>query len=226
MSTRSRTAPFALALLVGALGCDPGAPGSFPPSDPELAAQNQASGDPYGGRFPFEEAVAGLPESGQLVATIVTDEGEVPCRLMPDIAPLAVANFVGLARGLRPFLDPASETWQTRPFYDGLPFHRAVERQFVQGGRMGESLFVGYFLQDERSIGTVFDKPGVLALGNDGRPNTSSAEFFITTDELRQLDGAYTIIGRCDAPLVVRALEARTLAGDPATIETVRITRE
>ena len=110
MPTRPRTAVFALALLAGPFACDPRAPGSFPPSDPELAAQNEAAGDPYRGRFPFEEAVAGLPESGQLVATIVTEEGEVPCRLMPDIAPLAVANFIGLARGLRPFLDPASET--------------------------------------------------------------------------------------------------------------------
>ncbi len=215
-----------LALAAASLACVPGAPGSFPTSDPELAARNEAAGDPYAGRFPFEEAVAGLPESGALVATIVSDEGEGRCRLLPDIAPLAVANFVGLARGLRPFLDPAQDAWVREPFYDGLSFHRAVERQFVQGGRRGEAMFVGFFLQDERSIGTVFDKPGVLALGNDGRPNTSSAEFFITTADLRALDGAYTIIGRCDAPLVVRALEARTLAGDPARIETVRITRE
>jgi peptidyl-prolyl cis-trans isomerase A (cyclophilin A) len=216
--------PLTLSWLL--LACDPGAPGSFPPADPELTAKNEAAGDPYGGRFPFEEAVAGLPETGQLRATVVSDAGEIHCRLLADVAPLNVANFVGLARGLRPFLDPELGAWVTRPYYDGLSFHRAVERQFVQGGRLGEEKWVGFVLQDELSIGTVFDKPGVLALANHGTPNTSAAEFFITTEALPDLDGEYTIIGRCEDPLVVRALEARVLAGERPVIETVRIERE
>ena len=214
----------ALACLI--LACDPGGPAAFPSADPELAAQNEAAGDPHAGRFPFELAVEGLPETGQLHATIVTDEGEIHCRLLPDVAPLAVANFIGLARGLRPFRDPRTQTWETRPYYDGLTFHRAVERQFVQGGRLDRDPSVGFLLQDERSAYTVFDKPGVLALGNDGQANTSAAQFFVTTAVLRQLDGAYTIIGRCEDPLVVRALEGRTLGGEEPVIETVRITRE
>lgn len=201
------------------------APGSFPPEDPELAARNEAAGDPWRGRFAFEDAVAGLPEAGTLQATIVTEVGEIHCRLYADIAPLAVANFVGLARGLRPFLDPELGSWTTRPFYDGLTFHRAVERQFVQGGRLGEELWVGFALQDERSIGTVFDRAGVLALANPGSPNSSAAEFFITTEVRRNLDGQYTIIGRCEDPLVVRDLEARVLADERPRIETVRIER-
>jgi peptidyl-prolyl cis-trans isomerase A (cyclophilin A) len=201
------------------------APGSFPPEDPELAARNEAAGDPWRGRFPFEDAVAGLPEAGTLQATIVTEVGEIHCQLYADIAPLAVANFVGLARGLRPFLDPELGSWTTRPFYDGLTFHRAVERQFVQGGRLGEELWVGYVLQDERSIGTVFDRAGVLALANPGKPDSSAAEFFITTDVRRNLDGQYTIIGRCEDPLLVRDLEARVSAGERPRIETVRIER-
>jgi peptidyl-prolyl cis-trans isomerase A (cyclophilin A) len=201
------------------------APGSFPPEDPELVARNEAAGDPWRGRFPFEDAVAGLPEAGTLQATIVTEVGEIHCQLYADIAPLAVANFVGLARGLRPFLDPELGSWTTRPFYDGLTFHRAVERQFVQGGRLGEELWVGYVLQDERSIGTVFDRAGVLALANPGKPDSSAAEFFITTDVRRNLDGQYTIIGRCEDPLVVRDLEARVLADERPRIETIRIER-
>ena len=215
-----------LVVALIAAACDPGAPGTFPPEDPELAAKNEAAGDPYRGRFPFAEAVAGLPEAGQLRATIVTDAGEIHCRLLADVAPLGVANFVGLARGLRPFLDPDVGAWVTRPFYDGSSFHRAVERQFVQGGRLGEHPSVGFVLQDERSIGTVFDKPGVLALANHGPPDTSAVEFFITTQMLPELDGKYTIIGRCEDPLIVRELEARTRAGERPTIETIVIARE
>lgn len=223
---RLPAAPLLASLVASLLACDPGAPGSFPPELPELVSRNQAAGDPHGGRFAFEEAVAGLPTDGQLRATIVTDEGEIHCRLLADIAPLSVANFVGLARGLRPFLDPERGDWVTRPYYDGLTFHRAVERQFVQGGRLGESLDVGFVIQDERSIGTLFDKAGVLALANPGTPNSSAAEFFITTERLPQLDGKYTIIGRCEDPLIVRALEARTRRGEQPRIETVRIDRE
>jgi len=217
--------------------CDPASPGSFPPEDPALVGENEGAGDPYGGRFPFAEAVAGLPEAGQLGVTFATDEGEVRCRLLATAAPLAVANFIGLARGLRPFLDPASGTWVTRPYYDGLTFHRAQARQFVQAGRLGRlgrlgeataaaPTTLGFRLQDERSIGTLFDKPGVLALANSGEPHSSAAEFFITTEVLRELDGHYTIIGRCEDKLVVRALEARVLGGDAPVIERVTITRE
>ena len=220
----SRALSLTLVCLLAA--CDGPAPGTFPPEDPELAARNEAAGDPHRGRFPFEQAVAGLPETGTLRATIITDVGEIHCQLFNDVAPLAVANFVGLARGLRPFLDPELGTWTTRPFYDGLTFHRAVERQFVQGGRLGEELWVGFTLQDERSIGTVFDRAGMLALANPGTSNSSAAEFFITTEVLRQLDGKYTIIGRCEDPLVVRDLESRVSKGERPKIETVRISRE
>ena len=65
----------------------------------------------------------------------------------------------------------------------------------------------------------------VLALANPGTPNSSAAEFFITTAALRELDGKYTIIGRCEDPLVVRDLEARVGAGERPRIETVRIER-
>jgi peptidyl-prolyl cis-trans isomerase A (cyclophilin A) len=214
-------------LILGVLfvACDSSAPGTFPPEDPELAARNSAAGDPYRGRFPFEEAIAGLPETGTLRATIVTEVGEIHCELFADVSPLAVANFVGLARGLRPFLDPELGDWTKRPFYDALTFHRAVERQFIHGGRLGEELSVGFVLQDERSVGTAFDRSGVLALANPGTPNSSAAEFFITTQVLRELDGKYTIIGRCDDPLVVRELEARILAGERPKIATVRIER-
>ncbi len=211
-------------VALASLACDPAGPGSYPPEDPALAQANAAAGDPHSGRFGFAEAIAGLPAVGQFRATIVTDEGAISCRLYPDVAPLAVADFIGLARGLRPFRDPDSGAWVTRPYYDGLSFDRAQERQFVQGGRIGEQ-GTGYRLQDERSLGTVFDKPGVLALANDGR-NTSAGEFFITTEVLRALDGGYTIIGRCEDPLIVRALEARVLAGERPTIATVTITRE
>lgn len=218
------TAVLVLATLaLATLACDATTPGTFPPEDPALAAANEASGDPFRGRFPLADALAGLPEKGALHATIETDAGAIHCELLVDETPLAVANFVGLARGLRPFRDASGE-WVTRPYYEGLAFHRAEPRLFVQGGKLGSGE-LGYWLQDERSIGTAFDRPGMLALANDG-PNRSNAEFFVTTVANRSFDGQYTILGYCDDPLVVRELERRVLAGEAATITAIAITRE
>jgi peptidyl-prolyl cis-trans isomerase A (cyclophilin A) len=55
------------------------------------------------GSFSLAQATAGLATSGPLVATIKTTKGELRCKLLDDKAPIAVANFVGLARGTRPF---------------------------------------------------------------------------------------------------------------------------
>jgi peptidyl-prolyl cis-trans isomerase A (cyclophilin A) len=190
-------------------------------------AANEAAGDPYAGRFPFEEAVAGLPAEGRLHAILVTDEGEIDCILEPDHAPIAVANFVGLARGLRPFRDEASGEWIKERYFDGTPWHRAIEGQIVQGGRRGNSEDGGYLIQDEISPGDSFDRAGVLAVANSG-PNSGSSQFFITTGPTPHLAGLHTIFGHCDDESVARALERRSARGEgPApNLQKIRIVRK
>ncbi len=219
-------------LLTGALllpACAPVSVGVFPEADPQLQAQNAAAGDPYQGRFPYADAVAGLPE-GQPLAILVTEAGEIHCQLAFDTAPLAVANFIGLARGLRPWRDAASGEWRSEAYYVDLPWHRVEERQFVQTGLRGEGpgadASIGYVLQDERSIGDAFDRPGVIALANDKKPNSSAAQFFVTTAELRGLDGQFTIIGRCSDQAVIREVEGRALAGEGPRLLSVSIEME
>ena len=73
------------------------------------------------------------------------------CKLFDDKAPIAVANFVGLARGLRPFKDPTSGQWVKRPAYDNTSFHRVISGFMIQGGDpkgdgTGEP---GYVIPDE-----------------------------------------------------------------------------
>src|SRR5262249_1473309 len=57
--------------------------------------------DPHNGQFTLAEAVKGLPKQGGLAAQIKTSMGSFYCDLFEDKAPVTVANFVGLARGLR-----------------------------------------------------------------------------------------------------------------------------
>ncbi len=220
--------PVGLACLacLAVLACAPalGEPGSMPPVDEDLAAANASLGDPYAGRFPYAQAVAGLPESGALRATLYTSAGEVSCTLDPGHAPLAVANFVGLARGLRPFRDEAGQ-WSKAPYYEGVPWHRALEGQFVQTGRRGKLADGGFLLQDEIGVGDDFGRPGVMAMAGVGETDTSSVQFFITTSPAKHLAGHHTILGSCDGEATVRQLEQAVLRGAPATLERVVITR-
>lgn len=188
-------------------------------------ADNEASGDPFAGRFPMDRALEGLPAEGDLRARLVTEAGEIHCRLLADSAPLTVANFVGLARGLRPFQPEPNGEWVTEPYYDGLPFHRAVEAQFVQTGKRGGQKWPGFRLQDEVGVGSAFDRPGIMAMATDGGPNTGAAQFFITMEPLRSLDEGYTMFGRCEDDWVVREIGTRVLSGDTVLLEHVEISR-
>ena len=221
-----RTSGSALLLVLTAGCAASGGPRPFAPPIPALVAANEAAGDPYGGRFPFEEAVAGLPGDGPLLARLDTDAGLIRCRLEPDTAPIAVASFVGLARGLRPFQEMAGGPWTKAPFYDGLPWHRAIEGQFIQTGRRGDQENPGFQLQDEISPGAKFDRAGILALANSG-PQSGAAQFFITSAPLPHLNGAYTIFGACDDEHIVRELERqiRRRPSDPPRLRSVTITR-
>ncbi|MCA9694280.1 MAG: peptidylprolyl isomerase [Myxococcales bacterium] len=214
--------PLRVALLAGALGCDAvGAPAPMPPEVPDLVAENRAAGDPYGGRFPLSEAVAGLPEGSRLRAEITTDAGVIHCTLDLD-APLTVANFVGLARGLRPFRE--GDAWIKAPYYDGAVWHRTIEGQFVQGGQRGQG-GPGYRLQDEISPGAKFDRAGLLAMANKGLADSAGAEFYITTAAMPDHTGHYTIFGACDDEFVVRDLQRQVAGGARPKITSIRITR-
>ena len=195
----------------------------FPAAIPALAAENAAAGDPYEGRFPYEEAIAGLPEGSKLQAALETDSGTIHCRLERG-TPLTVANFVGLARGIRPFR-AADGTWVREPYYDGSPWHRALENQFVQTGQHGALTGPGFRIQDEMSPGHVFDRAGLLAMANKGAEHSASAQFFVTTSPLPDLNGQYTIFGSCDDEHVARELERRIVAGERPVLHRVVISR-
>ncbi len=217
-------AALAVSFSLGGLACAAAGPRPFPPVNPELQTANQAAGDPFAGRFPLERALTGLGAEGKLEAVIVTVAGEVHCTLDPGHAPLTVANFVGLARGLRPWQDGRGN-WVQTPFYDGVTFHRAEARRFVQAGRRDGQESAGFSIQDEISPGDDFERPGALAMANEGVPHTGSAQFFITTGDVSHLEGIHTIFGECEDDARVRQLERDTAAGAAPIITAIRIQR-
>jgi peptidyl-prolyl cis-trans isomerase A (cyclophilin A) len=130
------------------------------------------------------------------LARFTTSAGNFTVRLFDDKAPKTVANFVGLAEGTREWTDPKTRQKVTRPFYDGLIFHRVIADFMIQGGcPMGNGMGgPGYQFADEFGPGLKHDRPGLLSMANAG-PNTNGSQFFITLVPTPWLDNRHAIFG-------------------------------
>jgi peptidylprolyl isomerase len=144
----------------------------------QAAAQEEAMAD-------FAEVAAEWSEKENFNVVLETTQGDVEIELMPGIAPLAVANFVGHIKS---------------GYYDDLIFHRVIEGFMVQGGDPlgtgtgGESIW-GKNFPDEFSPEARFDTEGLLAMANSG-PMTNGSQFFITTSKPEWLNDKHTIFGK------------------------------
>jgi peptidyl-prolyl cis-trans isomerase A (cyclophilin A) len=137
-------------------------------------------------------------KAGNYTAEITTDMGAIDVQLFAKEAPLTVGNFVGLARGTQPWLNPATmQLEHNKPFFDGLTFHRVIPKFMIQGGDplgTGQGN-PGYQFRNEETPGLTYDRPGRLGMANAG-PDTNGSQFFITTTAQPHLNGGYTIFGQ------------------------------
>ena len=153
-------------------------------------------------------------------AIINTTAGKLTCTLFPDVAPIGVENFIGLASGTKDWKNPVSgATKHGVPLYDGTIFHRVIPEFMIQGGDPAGngSGDPGYKFKNEASPNVLFDRPGRLAYANAG-PGTNGSQFFITEDveHSQHLSGAYTIFGQCDEPSVELVKQIARMARDPS----------
>ena len=186
-----------------------------------LAAIGQAA--PKTSRSPAKaSAKKAAAPAAQPTAVIHTTAGDMKCELFPEKSPKAVANFIGLAKGTKPWNDPATgKPIHGKPLYDGVIFHRVIPDFMIQTGDPSGtgSGDVGFEISDRLAPDLLFDQPGRLAMANrGGDPATSSSQFFITEKELpflnpcldeggcpqlRRAKGTgYIIFGQCDADTV------------------------
>jgi peptidyl-prolyl cis-trans isomerase A (cyclophilin A) len=166
-----------------------------------------------------------------LHARFTTSEGSFRIRLFDDKVPNTVANFVGLAEGTKEFVDPTSGQKSTRPFYNGLVFHRVIDNFMIQGGDpLGTgSGGPGYRFADEFHPSLRHDKPGILSMANAG-PNTNGSQFFITLVPTPWLDNRHSVFGEVVEGMdVVSRIGSTPTRNDrpvtPITIESVTIER-
>ena len=161
-----------------------------------------------------------------LHAHFTTTLGNFTIRLFDEDAPKTVANFVELAEGTREFVDPKSGQKVTRPFYDGLTFHRVIDGFMIQGGcPLGTGTGgPGWRFADEIHPKLRHTGPGILSMANAGR-NTNGSQFFLCEVATPHLDGKHAVFGQAIAgadliPKIARAGNARTALNE---VQIVRV---
>lgn len=90
-----------------------------------------------------------LPSEPGIYSIMQTTKGNLVLRLFYKDAPKTVQNYIDLAQGQKEFFTEKGK--ETRPFYDGLKFHRVIEGFMAQGGcpRGDGTGGPGYKFEDE-----------------------------------------------------------------------------
>jgi peptidyl-prolyl cis-trans isomerase A (cyclophilin A) len=216
----------------------PAAGGDSKQAEPAAKAEAVPVGDkkPAGELKPGQNSptfLEGIDGNGPLVATIKTTMGELKCELYQEKTPQTVLNFVGLARGLKAFKDPASGQWVKRPFYDGIEFHRVIPKFMAQvGDPTGSGRYnPGYRFADEIRGDLKHTRGAILSMANAG-PGTNGSQLFLTEVATPHLDGRHTVFGMCrdsDIAIVKKITGVPTGPGNkplqPLKIEKITFSR-
>ncbi|MCW1913634.1 peptidylprolyl isomerase [Luteolibacter sp. GHJ8] len=140
---------------------------------------------------------------GQIYADFTVSHGGAPlgtfrARLDYDKAPRTCANFIGLATGQRPWINVVNGRIQTtRPYYDGLTFHRLDHDFVIQGGSpngLGND-GPGYVILDEYHPALRHSGRYLLSMAKTSQPHTGGSQFFITLAATPGLDDKHSIFG-------------------------------
>ena len=161
------------------------------------------------------------PTDDGIYARFTTNKGVIVCNLEYKKTPMTVGNFVGLTEGNFKVGDQSF----SKPFFDGLIFHRVIADFMIQGGDpqgtgMGDP---GYKFYDEIDPTLKHSGPGILSMANSG-PNTNGSQFFITHKETPWLDGKHTVFGQVvSGQEVVNAIAQNDIM---QKVEIIRVGRE
>jgi cyclophilin family peptidyl-prolyl cis-trans isomerase len=153
--------------------------------------------------MPSRDFLIGL--SGARATIRMKEAGTFVVALLPEMAPLTVAQFVKLAES---------------GYYGGLTFHRIVPNFVIQGGSPGANEYVGTpgYIRDEVSV--LSHERGTLGISTRGR-DTGDSQIFVNLADNYRLDHNYTVFAR-----VVEGMEAVDAIQEGDVIEGIRISRQ
>ncbi len=181
----------------------------LPPGFPATPDRNASQGHE---KFVGSEVVAVLPpvaKSAEIRAVLRTSVGDITLKLDRVNAPLTVANFVGLARGDKEFIDVKTSKPVKRPFYNGLTFHRVVKGTLIQSGDpfgngRGDAGPIAQ-IPDEIKPSMKFAKAGLVAMapmrdatGMQLVKNSNGSQFFITLRPMPEWNNQFTVFAEVE----------------------------
>lgn len=184
--------------------------------------------------------------ANEAAVKLVTSKGDITIKLFPDLAPLAVENFLTHAKN---------------GYYKGVSFHRVIKGFMIQGGdpegtgRGGQSIWAGKDAKIDNGSGfknepsdLLYNIRGALAMANAG-PDTNGSQFFINQNQEDQssklhplyypekimtaykeggnpsLDGGYTVFGQVIEGMdIVDSIAAVETDSQDKPLEAVTIT--
>ena len=120
-------------------------------------------------------------------ARIETNFGNIKFKLLPDLAPETVRNFVKLAKS---------------GFYNGTLFHRVIPKFMIQGGdpntkESDKSKWglggPGYNIKAE--FNSRSHLRGIVSMARSTDPDSAGSQFFFVTTDSTFLDKQYTVFG-------------------------------
>lgn len=172
-------------------------------------------------RPPVAVEPAYMSEHSGQIAEINTSVGTIAIRLLPDVAPNHVRNFIDLAR---------------KGFYNGTKFHRVIPGFMIQGGDPNTKT------ADTSSWGTggsgknlkaefndIHHARGIVSMARAQNPDSASSQFFICVADSGFLDRQYTAFGEVVSGMDVadKIVSGKTTVNDrpadPVEIKSVMI---
>lgn len=158
-----------------------------------------------------------------IVTMKIKNYGTVKIELYPDVAPNTVKNFISLIN---------------ERYYDGLTFHRIIDRFMIQGGDKsgtgaGETDFTipGEFSANKYKNNLKHEK-GVISMARRdytyyGKAtegyNSAATQFFIMLEDTESLDGLYASFGKVTEgmDIIEEIGKVKTDANDKPTTDVI-----
>lgn len=128
------------------------------------------------------------------IEIILTNDKKIRVSLDSKVAPISVANFVGLVE---------------KKFFDGVIFHRVIKDFMIQTGgyKLNENYELveaeevptieGEFASNGHPENTLSHDLGVISMARTSVKNSASSQFFICAAKCPWLDGDYAAFGYC-----------------------------
>ncbi len=160
------------------------------------------------------------------IVTITMEDGsKIKVELYPDKAPNTVCNFISLVN---------------KQFYDGVVFHRIIDRFMIQGGdpegtgRGGPGYMIkGEFANNGFKANDIKHTEGVISMARSRLMDSAGSQFFIMVGAAPHLDGDYAAFGKVvdeDSLAVVKKLAKVPVGGfngdaplEPPVMKTVTV---